>query len=44
MIKNNEKENYDHNWQEKYKDLIATPDQAARQIMPGNRVFIGHGR
>ena len=40
---NNEKESYDRNWQEKYKDLIAAPEQAARQIKPGNRVFIGTG-
>ena len=40
---NGKRDNYDRNWQGKYKDLIATPDQAARQIKPGNRVFIGTG-
>ncbi|MFC1782062.1 GNAT family N-acetyltransferase [Planctomycetota bacterium] len=43
MIKNNGKDSYDRTWQGKYKDLVATPDQAARQIKPGNRVFIGTG-
>ena len=42
MTPNNEKESY-RDWQKKYKDLIATPEQAVRQIMPGHRVFIGTG-
>jgi len=42
MITNNEKENY-RDWQRQYKDLITTPEQAVRQIMPGHRVFIGTG-
>ncbi len=30
-------------WQEKYVDQVATPDEAARTIKPGSRVFIGTG-
>ena len=33
----------DPNWQTEYADFIATPRQAAAQIRPGNRVFIGTG-
>ncbi len=32
---------YDPDWQEKYKDMIATPRQAVAKIRPGQRVFIG---
>jgi len=34
---------YDPQWQQKYKDLIATPAQAVAEIRPGQRVFIGTG-
>ena len=34
---------YDENWQEKYKDMIATPSQALSHIQSGQRVFIGTG-
>ncbi|KPK75593.1 MAG: 4-hydroxybutyrate CoA-transferase [Phycisphaerae bacterium SM23_30] len=43
MIENHKKVSLDPHWREKYKDIIATPDQAVRQIKPGNRVFIGTG-
>jgi acyl-CoA hydrolase/GNAT superfamily N-acetyltransferase len=32
-----------NDWQERYRDLIATPQQAAKMIKPGQRVFIGTG-
>ena len=34
---------YDPNWQDKYKDMIATPGQAVSHLRPGQRVFIGTG-
>lgn len=34
---------YDPNWQERYKDMIATPGQAVSHLRPGQRVFIGTG-
>ena len=34
---------YDQNWQETYKDLIATPREAVSLLKPGQRVFIGTG-
>lgn len=34
---------YEENWQEKYRDMIATPQQAVARLRPGNRVFIGTG-
>ncbi|GAB4346447.1 MAG: hypothetical protein Kow0099_27660 [Candidatus Abyssubacteria bacterium] len=34
---------YDPDWQEKYRSLIQTPEQAVSRIMPGHRVFIGTG-
>jgi acyl-CoA hydrolase/GNAT superfamily N-acetyltransferase len=34
---------YDTNWQEKYKRMIATPEEAIKKIKPGNRIFIGTG-
>ncbi|NOQ45601.1 MAG: GNAT family N-acetyltransferase [Desulfobulbaceae bacterium] len=34
---------YDNNWQQKYKDLIATPSRALAHLRPGQRVFIGTG-
>ena len=37
------KTSIDPNWQETYHSLIAAPAEAARQIKPGQRVFIGTG-
>ena len=34
---------YDQSWQERYRDMIATPAQAVAHIKPGDRVFIGTG-
>jgi len=34
---------YDPNWQEKYHDMIASPQMAVKHIRPGNRVFIDTG-
>ncbi|NIA09146.1 MAG: 4-hydroxybutyrate CoA-transferase, partial [Nitrospiraceae bacterium] len=34
---------YDPEWQEKYRDMIATPGQAVSHLRPGQRVFIGTG-
>ncbi|MHC1765720.1 MAG: GNAT family N-acetyltransferase [Verrucomicrobiia bacterium] len=34
---------YDGGWQEKYKNFIATAEQAVRRIRPGQRIFIGTG-
>jgi len=34
---------YDENWQEKYREMIATPAQAVARLRPGNRVFVGTG-
>ncbi|MDA8165818.1 MAG: GNAT family N-acetyltransferase [Desulfobacteraceae bacterium] len=34
---------FDPRWQEKYKDLIATPRKAIARVRPGQRVFIGTG-
>ena len=34
---------YDPDWQEKYKELIATPVVAVAKIHPGKRIFIGTG-
>jgi len=34
---------YDPEWQEKYSDMIATSDEAVRNINPGQTVFIGTG-
>ncbi|MCS7336749.1 MAG: GNAT family N-acetyltransferase [Verrucomicrobiae bacterium] len=34
---------YDPNWQEKYKSMIATADEAVKRIQPGQRIFIGTG-
>jgi acyl-CoA hydrolase/GNAT superfamily N-acetyltransferase len=33
----------DPQWQEKYRDMLATPRQAVQKIKPGQRVFIGTG-
>jgi len=34
---------YDLTWQEKYKNIVMTPEQAVARIRPGQRVFIGTG-
>jgi acyl-CoA hydrolase/RimJ/RimL family protein N-acetyltransferase len=34
---------YDPQWKEKYRSMLATPEQAVAQIRPGQRVFIGTG-
>ncbi len=39
----NKQISYDPNWQEKYKRMIATPEEAVKKLKPGNRVFIGTG-
>ncbi len=33
----------DPNWQQKYRDMIASPELASKNIKPGQRVFIGTG-
>jgi len=37
------KHGYDLTWQEKYKNIVMTPEQAVARIRPGQRVFIGTG-
>jgi len=37
------KANYDPNWQEKYKSMIVSPDEAVKRIRPGQRIFVGTG-
>jgi len=34
---------YDQDWQEKYRDMITSPELAVSYIKPGQRVFIGSG-
>jgi acyl-CoA hydrolase/GNAT superfamily N-acetyltransferase len=34
---------YDPNWQERYKNMVMTAEQAVTNIRPGQRVFIGTG-
>jgi acyl-CoA hydrolase/RimJ/RimL family protein N-acetyltransferase len=34
---------YEHNWQDKYRDMLATPEEAMHHLKPGQRVFIGTG-
>ncbi|MDH5299015.1 MAG: 4-hydroxybutyrate CoA-transferase, partial [Desulfobulbaceae bacterium] len=34
---------YDDTWQERFSDLLATPEQAVARIKPGQRVFVGTG-
>jgi acyl-CoA hydrolase/RimJ/RimL family protein N-acetyltransferase len=38
-----EKLTFDPNWQEKYKYMIETPEEAVARIHPGKRVFVGTG-
>ena len=33
----------DPDWQQKYADVLATPEEAAARIRPGQRVFVGTG-
>ena len=33
----------DPNWQETYRELVATAAQAVKRIRPGQRVFVGTG-
>ncbi len=33
----------DLDWQNRYSDMIVTPEEAASNISPGNRVFVGTG-
>ncbi len=40
---NAKKITYDPQWQDKYRNLIATPENAVTKILPGRRVFIGTG-
>jgi len=35
--------NYDPQWQQKYRDMLATPAAAVANIRPGQRIFIGTG-
>ncbi|RJP73038.1 MAG: GNAT family N-acetyltransferase [Candidatus Abyssobacteria bacterium SURF_17] len=35
--------NYDPNWQQTYRSMVATPEQAVSHIRPGQRVFVGTG-
>ena len=37
------KKTWDPDWQEKYGDMIATPEEAVAKIRPGQRVFVGTG-
>ncbi len=34
---------YNPNWQEKYEEMIATPEEAVALVQPGQRVFVGTG-
>lgn len=34
---------WDPDWQEKYRSMIASPEEAVDHIMPGQRVFVGTG-
>ena len=34
---------WDPDWQDKYRELIATPAEAVKRIRPGQRVFVGTG-
>jgi len=40
---NHSPKKYDPHWQEKYREMIAYPQQAVKKIKPGQRVFIGTG-
>lgn len=39
----NPKVQYDSQWQAKFRDQVATPEQAVSHIAPGQRVFVGTG-
>jgi acyl-CoA hydrolase/GNAT superfamily N-acetyltransferase len=34
---------YDSDWQDKYRDMIMTPNKALAEVKSGNRVFLGTG-
>jgi acyl-CoA hydrolase len=34
---------YDAAWQDKYQDMIMTPNKALSHVKSGNRVFLGTG-
>lgn len=34
---------YDENWQQKYSDMLMTPEKALSLVTSGNRVFLGSG-
>jgi len=34
---------FNANWQEEYRSLVKTPDEAVRAVRPGQRVFVGTG-
>ena len=34
---------YDTDWQEKYRDMIMSPNKAMASVKSGNRVFLGTG-
>ncbi len=33
----------DLHWQERYQDMVSTPEQAVSKVRPGQRVFVGSG-
>jgi acyl-CoA hydrolase/GNAT superfamily N-acetyltransferase len=43
MTTRNTNPSWDPDWQTKYADMLATADEAAARIRPGQRVFIGTG-
>ncbi|MBC7294617.1 MAG: 4-hydroxybutyrate CoA-transferase, partial [Thermoleophilia bacterium] len=34
---------FDPSWKEKYKGMLATPEEAVAAIRPGQRIFLGTG-
>jgi acyl-CoA hydrolase/GNAT superfamily N-acetyltransferase len=34
---------YDNDWQDKYRDMIMTPNKALSEVKSGNRIFLGTG-
>jgi len=42
-MSDNHESSFDPDWQEKYKGLLATPEEAAARVRPGQRVFVGTG-
>jgi len=37
------RDGFDPDWQSKYQNLVASPEEAVKRIRPGQRVFIGTG-